>query len=310
MKSSFLVYLFFKPIFIGYVTSEDKELCEELGVGKFPTIRVYENIENGLITDEPVITTYQGALKINDIFDFLNKFALPIKRYQTLMRGAHGLDESSRTRNYKLFNLNATNYGQWFAKKNINEKVLIYFGKHSEHKNATQFMDPEYKLIFKTLHGHAKQAYINCDEPREKEVCENVFLIKKTPAIRFYKALDDIETRVKKAMQYSADDPKEFKSQILKKYYGYNTVSEHTNKDSLYTQYKLHRGRPMLFLVTQSPNELNVPFYILSNDMYIAKYWSFNHIIKPTDEIIDQLQVTSLPSLVALFPDTSDPLTG
>ncbi len=176
-----------------------------------------------MLTEDVKYHLYGGALQIDEIIEFFNKFALREKRYKSATRsGIIGLDEKVKTENYKLFNLTAENYQNWFYEKNSNERILVYFGTDSPFRNISQYMSFETKQVLQSLHGGYKQAYINCDETENKEICQKFFLQKHYPNLVEYEPLDTVqshslEERIKKGKSYPTKSWKELKDQLISK---------------------------------------------------------------------------------------------
>lgn len=205
MKSSYLVRNIAKLKLInniGHISHLDEPLCNRFNITKFPSIIILENIENDMIQEDLTTTLYKGSLKIDEITSFLNKFALPEKRYRTVNRsGILGKEESVRVDNYTMKYLNTTNHADWFVNKHAYDNVMIYFANNSTNKNNTnqQNVHTEIKKILKSVHGFYYQGYINCDDPESTRVCKEWYYLKSWPNLILYQPMSEkgIEDRVK-----------------------------------------------------------------------------------------------------------------
>jgi hypothetical protein len=48
-----------------------------------------------------------------------------------------------------------------------------------------------------------------------------------------------------------------------------------------------------------------IPLYALSSNWNITRRWSFVSVFDPTDRLKEEMGITELPALVALFPDST-----
>ena len=72
---------FYDRLALGIVFDSEKKLCEKLNIKKYPTIMVIQSLEEEVILDEPVEIFYDGKMDTENIFNFLEKYALKEKLY-------------------------------------------------------------------------------------------------------------------------------------------------------------------------------------------------------------------------------------
>lgn len=227
----FITNIYYYLIFIGYVNSKQTDLCKRFGITKFPTLLVVENIENEMVNEDADYTFYKGALKIDEIISFLNKFALREKRYISATRGGiQSLEEKVKIENYKLKELNSTNYVNWFVDLHSHDNVFIYFGKDSPFKNISQYMPYETKKILKSLHGHYHQGYMNCDDEANTKICSQFFVQKSWPNLVYYGPIkdNDLEHRCKSGQSYPTASHNTLRQMLIDKNQGFVSSGDST----------------------------------------------------------------------------------
>ena len=74
---------YYDQISFGIVNKKEKSLCEKLGIKKFPSLMMYQTLENEVLMDEPKIFFYEGKQTAEDIINFLQNYVRKEKLYKT-----------------------------------------------------------------------------------------------------------------------------------------------------------------------------------------------------------------------------------
>ena len=175
---------FYDKIKFAVVKKSENEICEKFKVSKFPSLMIYQNVDNknNNILDEAEIKFYEGEQNAKNIINFLKNYELKEKSYLN--------SEKNKAKFSEIFlkNLNEKNYKDFFEKNN-NNNIIIYFDNKKLPENNKNL--DYYSLLPKDIqnfnsetHGFFKFGYLNCIE--NSILCNNEFKIKTFPSLILY----------------------------------------------------------------------------------------------------------------------------
>ena len=284
---------FYDKIKFAVVKKNEKDLCEKFKVSKFPSLMIYQNVDNknNNILEEPEMKFYEGEQNAKSIINFLKNYELKEKLYLN--------PEKNKAKFSEIFlkKLDEKNYKDFFD-KNKNNHIIIYFDNNKiDEKNKT--LD-YYSLLPKDIqnfnsesHGFFKFGYLNCIE--NSILCNNEFKVKTFPSLILYQ--NQKETNIKDRLSNGTSLPLEYidiESEINKLFPSEikdaNAATFNVLMQESYTKHKL----PLLYFFN---DKVQLGINLLSNDENVKKFFSIIVFYEPPQEIVSQLQIKTFPSV-------------
>ena len=140
---------FYDRLQFGVVHDTEKSLCERLNIKTFPSIMVVQTIEDGVIVDEPIDIMYTGELNVENIVQFLNKYALKEKLYLSRNK-----DKAENEKNLiYFFKLPAEKAMDFFTKKKEKEIILYFDNNVKNGKISYDNLSEDIKEFNAETHG-------------------------------------------------------------------------------------------------------------------------------------------------------------
>lgn len=168
----------YDQLLFGYVHKDEKEIVDRFKITKFPTLLVYKNFDLEKLMEEPEIKYYEGNhLNVERLKNFLQKYALPEKKYISLKRGVPEESGEDIARNVELHEINSTNYEEYFRKYNKDYKIMVLFNTKNKLKVSV-------KKYLVEGHKYFLNVFFNCKH--EKEFCLEKFGVKTYPTLRIF----------------------------------------------------------------------------------------------------------------------------
>ena len=280
---------FYDKIKFAVVKKSENEICEKFKVSKFPSLMIYQNVDNknNNILDEAEIKFYEGEQNAKNIINFLKNYELKEKLYLN--------SEKNKAKISEIFlkNLNEKNYKDFFEKNN-NNNIIIYFDNKKLPENNKNL--DYYSLLPKDIqnfnsetHGFFKFGYLNCIE--NSILCNNEFKIKTFPSLILYQknSKNRILNGNSLPLEFSEIESEInnlFPSEIKEA----NAATFNVLLSESYTKHKL----PFLYFFE---DKVQLSINLLSLDENIKKFFTIIVFYNPPQDIISQLQIKSFPSV-------------
>ena len=282
---------FYDKIKFAVVKKSENEICEKFKVSKFPSLMIYQNVDNknNNILDEAEIKFYEGEQNAKNIINFLKNYELKEKLYLN--------SEKNKAKISEIFlkNLNEKNYKDFFEKNN-NNNIIIYFDNKKLPENNKNL--DYYSLLPKDIqnfnsetHGFFKFGYLNCIE--NSILCNNEFKIKTFPSLILYQKNENSKNRILNGnslpLEFSEIESEInnlFPSEIKEA----NAATFNVLLSESYTKHKM----PFLYFFE---DKVQLSINLLSLDENIKKFFTIIVFYNPPQDIISQLQIKSFPSV-------------
>lgn len=251
---------FYDQLLFGIVNKEENEIVNKFKVTKFPTLLVYKNFDLQKLMEEPEINVYEGNhLNVERIKAFLQKYALPEKKYISVKRGVPEESGEDIARNVEFPEINPANYEEYFRKYNANNKIMVLFNT----KNKLKVSVKKYLI---EGHKYFLNVFFNCKH--EKEFCMEKFGVKTFPALRLFEK-ESYETKsntfVANPFAISPSSNSTFIEDLSEYLKGKSSVNiaNHATYPFTLTEARDHR-KFLLISVQSESDQTNVRYFYIS----------------------------------------------
>jgi hypothetical protein len=285
---------FYDRLIFGEVEKDQTALIKKFKIVHYPTLMLYQTIEDEVHLDEPKIELYEGGINAEEIVNFLSSAA----REQPLRLEKSKDNESQKYKN--TFKTLKTSELSNHLKKFGEKRYVVYLNNKDE--------IPSDIIKFNVYtNGFFHFININCKLDAEAEsICKQTFKTNEFPSLLLY---NNKEKNITKAMEKPGVVlPSEY-SAIVKEVYslydGNLKEGNHQTFKALTNESKIKKKIPFVYL---HEGEVPLGLYLLSTEEKYLKYIDFIVYEHPAQEFLHNLKIKTLPQLIVLLftDDSSD----
>ena len=301
-KNSPLMYrglsgYFYDRLALGLVFDSEKKICEKLNIKKFPTIMVIQSLEEDIILDEPNEIFYEGKMEVENIVQFLEKYALKEKLY---LSSDKNKKNKSGNKNPVFFNKLTAEKAMNFLKNKKDKEVIFYYDNKVEKGKINYNNLPEDVKDFNSdTHGFFQFGYVDCTGEENEKFCKNNFKIKEFPNMVLYRPEKDIKEKIAKGY--------ELPMEMVNLRREINLLFEPNVKTANPTNFQYIVGETLqkkrLALLYFFDGFINLGFSLITQKKSYSDLIEFIVMDNPPEEIKKQFQCNSYPYISILIPD-------
>lgn len=281
---------FYNQLLFGEIEKEQTALIKKFGITKFPTLMIYKTQEDALNTlDEPELEFYKGKVNAKEIVEFLTEFALPSKKYLN--------KEGILKTNFK----NIKTIDEDFLKKN-KEKRIILLMESEENKKISDSLNK----IYMETHGFFSFFKILCDESN-KNICRKINKKFEFPGLFLLNKDSEKMENLQKFFASAENLPlesKDLQEELSRTFTGEMNIINPTNYQMSMAGAIAQKKVPILYF---SKSEIPLPMNLISSDKKFSESVSFFYFQNPSQEIMKNFNIESLPELTIILDDPSNP---
>ena len=288
---------FYDRLALGIVFDSEKKLIEKLKIKKFPTIMVIQSLEDEVILDEPNEIFYDGKMDVENIVNFLEKYALKEKLY---LSKKENKKNRSNNPNAIYFNKLTVEKAMTFLKNRLDKEVIFYFDNKVENGKITyDNLSEDIKDFNADTHGFFHFGYVDCTGEEKEKLCKTNFKIKDFPNMVLYRPEKDIKEKISKGNELPME-LSNLKREI-------NLLFEPNVKTvtAMNFQYSLGESieKKRLALLYFFDGYINLGFNLITQKKMYSNFIDFIVMDNPPDEIKQQFHIKYYPHICILIPD-------
>ena len=173
---------YYDQISFGIVNKKEKSLCEKLGIKKFPSLMMYQSLENEVLMDEPKIFFYEGKQNAEDIINFLKNYI----RKEKLYNSNDFSSTNEGTNDVYFYKLNTDKVLKFIEERKKKEIILFFdnsIQKEDYIKNNYTKINLDILKFNEETHGFFLFGIVNCTGEENENFCSKNFKIKKYPSL-------------------------------------------------------------------------------------------------------------------------------
>ena len=301
-KSAPLMYrglsgYFYDRLALGLVYNTEKKLCQKLNINKFPTIMVIQTIEEGVIIDDPNEIFYEGKMEVEDIVNFLEKYALKEKLY---LSPDYKKKKRSENNNLIYFNKLTADKAMNFMKYKKDKEVILYFDNNVPNGKITyDNLSDDIREFNADTRGFFHFGYVDCTGEVNEKICKNDFKIKEFPNMVLYRIEMDIKEKISKGY--------ELPMEMVNLRREINNLFEPNVKSTNQVNFQYTVGESIqnkkVALLYLFDGYINLGFNLVTQKSIFSKFMDFVVMDNPPEEIKQQFQCKYLPYISLLIPD-------
>ena len=286
---------FYDRLHFGVVQDTEKALCERLNIKTFPTLMVIQTIEDGVIVDEPIDIIYKGALDVEHIVQFLNKYALEEKLY--LSRKKNPVEDEKHL--IYFFRLSAENAMNFFTSKKDKEVILYFDNNVKDGKITYDNLSQDIKEFNAETHGFFLFGYVDCTGEEKEKICKSSFKNKEFPNLVLYRPEKEVKDKIAKGIELPMEI-ENIRREINILFEPNVKTSNPMNFQIMLTESVTKKKISLLYLFD---GNIGLGFSLLTQKEMFKDLFDFIVMDNPPAELKKQLQCNHLPYISIVIPD-------
>jgi hypothetical protein len=278
---------FYDRLIFGEVDKDQVALIKKFKIVHFPTLILYQTVEDEVHFDEPKIEIYEGAINAESIANFLNSAAREQPLRLEKVKDKESLKYKNTFKTLKISELNNN------LKKFSDKRLVVYLN------NKKEIPSDIIKFNINT-NGFFHFININCKEDAETEAdCQQIFKTNDFPTLLLYK---NNEKKINQALEKSGmvlpNDYNGIEKEVYSLYQGNLKEGNPQTFKSLTNEAKINKKVPFVYL---HEGDIPLGLYLLSTEEKYLKYIDFIVYEHPPQEFLHNLKIKSIPQMIILL---------